>query len=103
MIGAVAEIVTGDGRCTGNAALDFESVNETYEEIATIGEVHQYVEGGYTIFPHRKYQIGADGLDGPQMSLFDIVSASNQKKIQKNQKWKNRLENGGGTKRGTRI
>lgn len=38
--------------------LDFESVNETYEKkLQLLTEVHQYVEGSYTISRHRKYQI----------------------------------------------
>ena len=39
-------------------------------------EVHQYVEGSYTIFPAQEVPDQADGLNGYQMSLFDIVSAS---------------------------
>ena len=57
--------------------LDFESVNETYEKkLQLLTEVHQYVEGSYTIFPAQAVPDQADGLDGYQMSLFDIVSAS---------------------------
>ena len=57
--------------------LDFESVNETYEKkLQLLTEVHQYVEGCYTIFPAQEVPDQADGLDGYQMSLFDIVSAS---------------------------
>ena len=57
--------------------LDFESVNETYEKkLQLLTEVHQYVEGNYTIFPAQEVPDQADGLDGYQMSLFDIVSAS---------------------------
>ena len=57
--------------------LDFESVNETYEKkLQLLTEVHQYVEGSYTIFPAQEVPDRADGLDGYQMSLFDIVSAS---------------------------
>ena len=39
-------------------------------------EVHQYVEGSYTIFPAQEVPDQADVLNGYQMSLFDIVSAS---------------------------
>ena len=57
--------------------LDFESVNETYEKkLQLLTEVHQYVEGSYTIFPVQEVPDQADGLIGYQMSLFDIVSAS---------------------------
>ncbi|WP_319638776.1 MULTISPECIES: SNF2-related protein [Blautia] len=57
--------------------LDFEAVNETYEKkLQLLTEVHQYVEGSYTIFPAQEVPDQADGLDGYQMSLFDIVSAS---------------------------
>ena len=57
--------------------LDFEAVNETYEKkLQLLTEVHQYVEGSYTIFPEQKVPDQADGLNGYQMSLFDIVSAS---------------------------
>ncbi len=57
--------------------LDFESVNETYEKkLQLLTEVHQYVEGSYTIFPAQEVPDQVDGLDGYQMSLFDIVSAS---------------------------
>ena len=57
--------------------LDFESVNETYEKkLQLLTEVHQYVEGSYTIFPAQEVPDQAAGLDGYQMSLFDIVSAS---------------------------
>lgn len=57
--------------------LDFESVNETYEKkLQLLTEVHQYVEGSYTIFPAQEVPDQAEGLDGYQMSLFDIVSAS---------------------------
>ena len=57
--------------------LDFESVNETYEKkLQLLTEVHQYVEGSYTIFPAQEVPDQADGLDGYQMSLFDIVRAS---------------------------
>ena len=57
--------------------LDFESVNETYEKkLQLLTEVHQYVEGSYTIFPVQEVPDQADGLNGYQMSLFDIVSAS---------------------------
>ena len=57
--------------------LNFESVNETYEKkLQLLTEVHQYVEGSYTIFPAQEVPDQADGLNGYQMSLFDIVSAS---------------------------
>ena len=57
--------------------LDFESVNETYEKkLQLLTEVYQYVEGSYTIFPAQEVPDQADGLNGYQMSLFDIVSAS---------------------------
>ena len=57
--------------------LDFESVNETYEKkLQLLTEVHQYVEGSYTIFPAQEVAEQADGLNGYLMSLFDIVSAS---------------------------
>ena len=57
--------------------LDFEAVNETYEKkLQLLTEVHQYVEGSYTIFPAQEVPDQADGLDGYQMSLFDIVSAT---------------------------
>ena len=57
--------------------LDFESVNETYEKkLQLLTEVYQYVEGSYTIFPAQEVPNQADGLNGYQMSLFDIVSAS---------------------------
>lgn len=57
--------------------LDFEAVRYTYEQkLQLLTEVHQYVEGSYTIFPEQKVPDQADGLNGYQMSLFDIVSAS---------------------------
>lgn len=57
--------------------LDFEAVNETYEKkLQLLTEVHQYVEGSYTIFPAQEVPDQVDGLNGYQMSLFDIVSAS---------------------------
>ena len=57
--------------------LDFEAVGYTYEQkLQLLTEVHQYVEGSYTIFPEQKVPDQADGLNGYQMSLFDIVSAS---------------------------
>ena len=57
--------------------LDFEAVNETYEKkLQLMTEVHQYVEGSYTIFPVQEVPDQADSLNGYQMSLFDIVSAS---------------------------
>ena len=57
--------------------LDFEAVNETYEKkLQLLTEVHQYVEGSYTIFPVQEVPDQADVLNGYQMSLFDIVSAS---------------------------
>ena len=57
--------------------LDFEAVNETYEKkLQLLTEVHQYVEGSYTIFPVQEVPDQADSLNGYQMSLFDIVSAS---------------------------
>ncbi len=57
--------------------LDFESVNETYEKkLQLLTEVHQYVEGSYTIFPAQAVPEQADVLNGYKMSLFDIVSAS---------------------------
>ena len=57
--------------------LDFEAVNETYEKkLQLLTELHQYVEGSYTIFPVQEVPDQADGLNGYQMSLFDIVSAS---------------------------
>ncbi len=57
--------------------LDFEAVNETYEKkLQLLTEVHQYVEGSYTIFPAQEVPDQADDLNGYQMSLFDIVSAS---------------------------
>ena len=57
--------------------LDFESVNETYEKkLQLLTVVYQYVEGSYTIFPAQEVPDQADGLNGYQMSLFDIVSAS---------------------------
>ena len=57
--------------------LDFEAVNETYEKkLQLLTEVHQYVEGSYTIFPAQEVPDQADVLNGYQMSLFDIVSAS---------------------------
>ena len=49
----------------------------TYEQkLQLLTEVHQYVEGSYTIFLEQKVPDQADGLNGYQMSLFDIVSAS---------------------------
>ena len=52
-------------------------MNETYEKkLQLLTEVHQYVEGSYTIFPAQEVPDQADGLNGYQMSLFDIVSAS---------------------------
>ena len=57
--------------------LDFEAVGYTYEQkLQLLTEVHQYVEGSYTIFLEQKVPDQADGLNGYQMSLFDIVSAS---------------------------
>ena len=57
--------------------LDFEAVGYTYEQkLQLLTEVHQYVEGSYTIFPAQEVPDQADGLNGYQMSLFDIVSAS---------------------------
>ena len=57
--------------------LDFEAVGYTYEQKSQLlTEVHQYVEGSYTIFPAQEVPDQADGLNGYQMSLFDIVSAS---------------------------
>ena len=57
--------------------LDFEAVGYTYEQkLQLLTEVHQYVEGSYTIFLEQKVPDQADGLNEYQMSLFDIVSAS---------------------------
>ena len=57
--------------------LDFESVNETYEKkLQLLTEVHQYVEGSYTIFPAQEVAEQTEGLTGYQMSLFDIMSNS---------------------------
>ena len=57
--------------------LDFEAVNETYEKkLQLLTEVHQYVEGSYTIFPAQEVLEQTEGLTGYQMSLFDIMSNS---------------------------
>ena len=62
--------------------LDFEAVNETYEKkLQLLTEVHQYVEGSYTIFLEQKVPDQADGLNGYQMSLFDIMSNSEPEEI----------------------
>ena len=43
--------------------LDFESVNETYEKkLQLLTEVHQYVEGSYTIFPAQEVPEQTEGL-----------------------------------------
>ena len=62
--------------------LDFESVNETYEKkLQLLTEVHQYVEGSYTIFPAQEVAEQTEGLTGYQMSLFDIMSNSELEEI----------------------
>ena len=62
--------------------LDFESVNETYEKkLQLLTEVHQYVEGSYTIFPAQEVAEQTEGLTGYQMSLFDIMSNSEPEEI----------------------
>ena len=64
--------------------LDFESVNETYEKkLQLLTEVHQYVEGSYTIFPTQEVPEQTEGLSGYQMSLFDIMSNSEPEEITK--------------------
>ena len=44
-------------------------------------EVHQYVEGSYTIFPAQEVAEQTEGLTGYQMSLFDIMSNSEPEEI----------------------
>ena len=45
--------------------LDFEAVNETYEKkLQLLTEVHQYVEGSYTIFPTQEVPEQTEGLSG---------------------------------------
>ena len=64
--------------------LDFESVNETYEKkLQLLTEVHQYVEGSYTIFPAQEVAEQTEGSTGYQMSLFDIMSNSEPEEITK--------------------
>lgn len=64
--------------------LDFESVNETYEKkLQLLIEVHQYVEGSYTIFPAQEVAEQTEGSTGYQMSLFDIMSNSEPEEITK--------------------
>lgn len=49
--------------------LDFED----YEKrVQILSEVHQYVEGTYTIFPEQKKEIQIEG-NGKQLSLFDFM------------------------------
>ena len=49
--------------------LDFED----YEKrVQILSEIHQYVEGTYTIFPEQKKEIAVGG-NGRQLSLFDFM------------------------------
>ena len=57
--------------------LDFESAGVTYDQkVQLLTEVHQYVEGTYTIFPAQKVREQTEGLTGHQMSLFDLMSVN---------------------------
>ena len=57
--------------------LDFASAGLTYEgKLKLLTEIHQYVEGSYTIFPVQKAVEQTEELVGYQMSLFDIMNIS---------------------------
>lgn len=59
--------------------LDFASAGLTYEgKLKLLTEIHQYVEGSYTIFPVQKAVEQTEELVGYQMSLFDIMNISEQ-------------------------
>ncbi len=51
--------------------LDFES----YEDHARLlSELHQYVDGTFTIFPERKHEVEFTPIAGIQTNLFDVLS-----------------------------
>lgn len=55
--------------------LDFES----YEDHARLlSELHQYVDGTFTIFPERKYEVEFTPIAGIQTNLFDVLSTNEQ-------------------------
>lgn len=53
--------------------LDFDG----YEERAAIlAQVHQYVDGTFTIFPEPKKELDLQNVSGRQISLFDLLGSS---------------------------
>ena len=59
--------------------LDFES----YEDHARLlSELHQYVDGTFTIFPERKYEVEFTPIAGIQTNLFDVLSTNEQQSLE---------------------
>ena len=53
--------------------LDFDRYEERAEILA---QVHQYVDGTFTIFPEPKKEPDLNSISGRQLSLFDFMDSS---------------------------
>ncbi len=68
---AAEELVKKMDTALAALPLDFEDYDK---RVQTLAELHQYIEGTYTIFPEPENE--ADIGDGRQLSLFDFVNQS---------------------------
>ncbi len=63
------------------AALPLDS--ESYEDhVRLLSELHQYVDGTFTIFPERKHEIEFTPIVGIQTNLFDVLSINEQQSLE---------------------
>lgn len=65
------QLVAGMDAALAELPLDFDG----YEKrVQILSEIHQYIEGTYTIFPQKKQEIEIEGT-GRQMNLFDFMKS----------------------------
>lgn len=65
------QLVAGMDTALAELPLDFDG----YEKrVQILSEIHQYIEGTYTIFPQKKQEIEIEGT-GRQMNLFDFMKS----------------------------
>lgn len=71
------QLVAGMDDALAELPLDFDG----YENrVQILSEIHQYIEGTYTIFPQKKQEIEIEGT-GRQMNLFDFMKSEPEPEI----------------------
>lgn len=71
--GRAEQLLSEMDQALASLPLDFDS----YEERAAIlAQVHQYVDGTFTIFPEPKKEPDLQNISGKQLSLFDLLGSS---------------------------